>query len=113
MRSRDRARLFLRLWAGRLFDLAGIPGLVRDCDYEASICKARISVRRGQYFTVIRVNGLDVYFHRLTGKIDGIGFSPAFDCTEALERESTDFGVPSAVPPQQQAQTGIQSGRAE
>jgi len=34
----------------------------------------------GPLFSVVSVNGLDVYFHRLTGKIDGVGFGPARDC---------------------------------
>ena len=73
-------RLSLRVLAGKLYNLAGVPGLVRDCDYSASICEARIKVRAEKLFTVITVNGLDIFFHRLTGKIDGVGFSPPADC---------------------------------
>lgn len=79
-----------------MFNLAGVPGLVRDCDYDGTSCKARISVRVGQLFTVVRVNGLDVYFHRLTGSIDGIGLSPTFDCMGDAKKESIDLGVPPA-----------------
>jgi hypothetical protein len=34
--------------------------------------KSRQSVR--PLFTIVTVNGVDVYFHRLTGGMDGIGF---------------------------------------
>lgn len=110
MSCRDRAWLFVRLWAGRIFNWAGIPGLVRDCDYEASICKATISVRMGPLFTVVRVNGLDVYFHRLTGEIDGVGFSQTSDCTRGVAKQLLGFGEPPAVPPIQ-AQTENQLER--
>ena len=113
MRRRDRVWLYLRLWAGRVFNLAGVPGIVQDCDYEASICKGIISVRRGPFFTVIRVNGLDVYFHRLTGRIDGIGFSPNADCRLDSKQQSIDFGVPPAVAVQRRVQTEIQSEHSE
>ena len=80
-------RLSLREWTGRLLNLAGVPGLVRDCDYYAGICDAHIKVRRGDLFTVVSVNGLDIYFHRLSGAIDGVGLSPASDCTPVSAQE--------------------------
>jgi len=51
------------------------PGFVKKCEYRAGVCEALISVRIHELFTVVTVNGLDIYFHRLTGSIDGIGFS--------------------------------------
>jgi hypothetical protein len=66
-------RLRLRWVLGTIFNLAGVPGLVRECDYEAGALDARISVRVREMYTVIHINGFDVYFHRLTGKIDGVG----------------------------------------
>jgi hypothetical protein len=55
--------------------------MVRKCDYRASVCDATVSVRTRDLFTIITVNGLDIYFHRLTGMIDGVGFSQNADCT--------------------------------
>lgn len=70
----------LQLWAkvriGQLFNLAGLPGFVRDCSYTADIADVTISVHRGALFTIITVNGVDIYFYRITGEIDGIGGSP-------------------------------------
>ena len=66
-------RLRIRLALGILYNLAGLPGLVRECEYEAGAVDARISVRVREMYTVIQINGIDIYFHRLTGKIDGIG----------------------------------------
>lgn len=66
-------RLRIRLALGALYNLAGIPGLVRECDYKAGVADATIRVRVRDMFTVIEVNGLELYFHRLTGTIDGVG----------------------------------------
>jgi hypothetical protein len=70
-----------RLWLGKLLILFGIPGIVVDQTYDAAITRANVRVRLGPLFSVVSVNGLDVYFHRLTGKIDGVGFSPASSYT--------------------------------
>ena len=66
-----------RLWVGKLLTLLRIPGIVADQTYDAAITRATVRVHLGPLFSVVSVNGLDVYFHRLTGKIDGVGFSPA------------------------------------
>jgi hypothetical protein len=55
-----------------------------------------IKVRTHELFTVITVNGLDIYFKRLTGEIDGVGFNPTSGCMPGSVRESTDFGEPPA-----------------
>ena len=89
-------RLRLRLLVGKLYNLAGIPGLVRDCDYSAAVSNARIQVRVGDLFTVVSVNGLDIYFHRLTGSIDGVGISGAPSCTSASILESGQLPEPSS-----------------
>lgn len=69
----SRIRLWMRVLFGRMYNLAGIPGLVSDCSYSGA--KAEITVKQGDLFTIISVNGLDIYFHRLTGSIDGVGWS--------------------------------------
>jgi hypothetical protein len=76
-------RLRCRVAFGRLLNLAGIPGLIRSCDYKAGITDARIRVRVGEMFTVITVDGLDIYFHRLTGQIDGVGLAAGCDGPQA------------------------------
>ena len=93
-------RLGSRQLLGGLLNLAGVPGFVRDCQYTATITDAHVSVQRSGVFTVVTVNGLDVYFHRLTGRIDGVGFSPAADCMQADTPESTGpVGILAAPPP--------------
>jgi len=71
----------VRLWLGKALILFGVPGIVVNQTYEAAITRAKVRVHLGPLFSVVSVNGLDIYFHRLTGKIDGVGFSPASDCT--------------------------------
>ena len=56
-----------------------LPGIIVTQSYDATITRAKVRVRLGPLFSVVTVNGLDVYFHRLTGKIDGVGFSPRPD----------------------------------
>jgi hypothetical protein len=73
-------RTLVRLWLGKLLVVLGVPGVLVDQSYEAVNTPARVRVHLGPLFSVVSVNGLDVYFHRLTGRIDGVGFSPAGDC---------------------------------
>ena len=40
-------RLRLRLFAGKAYNLAGVPGIVRDCDYAATAQDVRIQVKAG------------------------------------------------------------------
>jgi hypothetical protein len=62
------------LWLGKLLNLAGVPGIVRDCDYRAELHgRYRIRVHLTPLSTVISVNGLDVFMDRLTGRVRGIG----------------------------------------
>src|SRR5262249_31348555 len=70
-----------RLWLGKALILFGVPGILVDQTYEAAITQAKVRVHLGPLFSVVSVNGLDIYFHRLTGKIDGVGFSPVLDDT--------------------------------
>lgn len=96
----------LRMLAGRLCNVLGLPGIVAPCDYQAQVTNASIRVRIGDLFTVISVNGLDVYFHRLTGEIDGIGFSPASDCTLGATPELVHSDAsPVDLPPEAHVRT--------
>lgn len=80
-------RLALIGWTCWLLNVLRIPGFVAPGSYDARTTQARIEVRLGRFYTIITVNGLDIYFDRLTGRIDGIGFSPASGCIpdQALE----------------------------
>lgn len=60
-------------WLGGLVNAIGLPGLVREGEYQASTPHCHVRVRRNRAYTVISVNGVDVYFHRLSGRIDGCG----------------------------------------
>ena len=81
-------RLRLRVLAGKVYNLAGVPGIVRDCDYGATAHDVRVQVKAGEMFTIISVNGLDIYFHRLTGVIDGIGFGSTPNLQPGQARQS-------------------------
>jgi hypothetical protein len=70
----------IRFVLGYLLNGVGWPGIVAPGDYRAEVTHAIVRVRLDPLFTVVTVNGVDVYFHRLTGRIDGVGVSPTGDC---------------------------------
>jgi hypothetical protein len=47
-----------------------------------------VRVRASDFYTTVTVNGVDVYFYRLTGGIDGVGIAQASDCTSLDRAES-------------------------
>ena len=92
----------LRFWAGKFLNSAGVPGVILSGTYEAGIGRASVQVTLGPLFTVVTVNGVDVYFHRLTGAVDGVGFTAPAGYTplEILESE-----FPAAGPVEEEART--------
>ena len=73
----ERLRLMWLRATGSLANLLGWPCVVRPCEYTSRL--ASVSVRCGPLFTVVTVNGVNVYFYRLTGRIDGVGSRPPGD----------------------------------
>jgi len=67
---------------GGLMNSIGVPGIVRDVDYKSHF-GTRVQVRRGKLFTVVSVNGVNVYFDRLTGSIDSVGLAQSSARTPA------------------------------
>ncbi len=65
----------------------GVPGFVRDTEYQSSTYGTRVRVKRWGFFTVVSVDGVDVYFDRFSGKIEGVGFSPATDSAPGAARK--------------------------
>lgn len=88
------AWLWLVRYAGKVLNLAGLPGFVRECDYQGEGTGAEVRVRRADLYTVITVNGLDVYFNRLSGTIDGTGSSRNADYTDTDTARLTDSASP-------------------
>jgi len=72
--------------AGRAFNALGLPGFVRNTDYESPRVGARVRVRCGEYLTIVSVNDIDVYFERLTGRIEGVAVSSAPDRSGEAQR---------------------------
>ena len=66
-----------RFWGGKVLNAIGVPGVVQPGTYESSVGPTSVRITVGPLFTVVTVNGVDVYLHRLTGAIDGIGYSVA------------------------------------
>jgi hypothetical protein len=74
-------RLSLLTWAGRILNLAGFPGWIRSGSHESEF--GTVQVRVSALYTVVTVNGVDVFFYRLTGGIDGVGISQTANYTTA------------------------------
>jgi hypothetical protein len=75
-------------WLGSLMNAIGAPAILRDTDYRSRTYGTRVRVRRGNLFTVISVNGIEIYVCRFTGVIDGIGFTQGTGCVPAAIREA-------------------------
>lgn len=69
----------LRQWLGGIANGLGLPGFVRDASYHSQQAGVAVVVKRGRLYTVVCVNGVDVYFNRLSGNIDGVGTSGTAD----------------------------------
>ena len=89
----SRVRLgWLTFW-GWLANLAGVPCVVRETQYASAAHGVNVRVRASNLYTVVTVNGIDVYFYRLTGGIDGVGLSPSADCTASGMPQSVRSGA--------------------
>ena len=65
----------MRGFLGRLLQRLAVPGFVRETEYHASIAEVSVQVRTGARSTVVTVNGVEVYFERASGAIEGVGFA--------------------------------------
>lgn len=86
-------RSVIKLWLLKLLDCAGFPLIVRECDYRSEGLGTKVRVKKLAFSTLVSVNGVDVYFNRITGAIDGAGFSPNVCCTSDKGQLSTDFAA--------------------
>jgi len=60
---------------GHLANLAGFPSVVREGSYRVPAMDVSVSVQVSPLFTTVCVNGVDLYFTRLTGAFDGAAIS--------------------------------------
>jgi hypothetical protein len=79
---------FLVTLTGRFVNWLSWPGFVQECDYESRIDDTRVAVTIGPLYTIVNVNGVDVFFHRLTGNIAGVGLMPASE--SKLEQKAVE-----------------------
>lgn len=64
----------VKRWLARIANTLGVPGFVRVSEYHSADSRITVRVRCGSAFTVISVNNVDIYFDRLSGRIDGISY---------------------------------------
>jgi hypothetical protein len=87
-----------KFYFGKLLNLAGWPGIVRECDYRWADQGIKVAVRKTELHTIVTVNDVDVYFTRLTGKIDGTGRILNCDNKEAQTLAATPPPSTSETP---------------
>jgi len=63
---------------GSLANRVGWPLVIRRSEYSSQM-GVTVSVRASTLFTEVNVNGIRVFFRRLSGKIDGVGMTPSAD----------------------------------
>jgi hypothetical protein len=91
----------IRFWAGKVLNAIGVPGVVQPGTYESGIGPTSVRVTVGPLFTVVSVNGVDVYLHRLTGAIDGVGYSVATPVSQPdWPARQEEWSQPRSAPPQ-------------
>ena len=87
--------LMWRKFWGKVANLAGFPIVVRETDYHSAL-GVDVKVRTSPLYTTVTVNGVDVYFYRLTGQINGVGLTAASDFG-ASEPSTLGFQQPVAA----------------
>ena len=68
----NRLHLAFLIGIGKLFNLAGVPPMVCECE-TIGIGGVPIKVKVSDLYTIISVGGYDLFFTRLTGRWDGTG----------------------------------------
>ena len=86
----------MRETLGRLLNWLGWPGFVQDTEYRGQGTRALVHVKTTRLYTIVTVNGVAVYFDRLTGRIDGTGASQ----TSGLQPERTARSIDFVAPPE-------------
>ena len=90
----------IRFWAGKVLNAIGVPAVVQPGTYESGVGPTSVRITVGPLFTVVTVNGVDVYLHRLTGAIDGIGYSVETPVSERGWPTRQEELLPTPVAPQ-------------
>lgn len=97
---------------GRVANAIGVPGFLRDAEYKSPSFGTTVRVKRGLFYTVVSVDGTDVYFNRFSGAVDGVGFSLASGC-KADSRPGSAHSVSARAVARQLVQSRSPSARVE
>jgi hypothetical protein len=89
----------MRELLGMLINWLGWPGFVQETEYRAKSADVAVRVKRSRRYTTVTVNGVDVYFDRLTGRIDGTGISATSGSRWGVTPRSTRLVEPHVDAP--------------
>jgi hypothetical protein len=84
----------MRKLIGTLINWLGWPGFVQETNYRAKGADVAVRVRTSRLYTTVTVNGVDVYFDRITGRIDGTGMNATSDSRSVSATGSGRLGAP-------------------
>jgi len=82
----------MRYLLGKLLHWVRMPGFIRPFQYRDLNSGRLISVRTSPQYTILSIDGKELFFIRETGKFDGIGemavdLPPAqFDCVQPIAK---------------------------
>ena len=75
-------------FAGKIIHAFGMPGLIRS-----TACHNRlgvpVEVTVNSLFTIVRVRDVQLFFHRVTGRFDGLLVVDPLECAEGESPQSS------------------------
>jgi hypothetical protein len=71
----------VRMRIGALLNGLGVPGAIRTSPCETRL-DVPVEVRVGPLFTVVTVKNVRVFFHRISGRFDGVAIAET-DCLDS------------------------------
>ncbi|MEO5926383.1 MAG: hypothetical protein ABIR70_21350 [Bryobacteraceae bacterium] len=86
------AMLNLSQLLGKMLNFFGLPGFAKTGSYQAPVSGVSVRIQHTDLFTVISVDGVDVYLDRTNGDINGVGFNSAAPPTHAGFLELSNSG---------------------
>jgi len=63
----------MKIFFGKIFEKLRLPGILKPFHYSNGQNDIQVSLRTSAQYSILTVNGLEMYFHRESGRFDGVG----------------------------------------